>query len=338
MQEEENIQRWASRSELRRDLEEMRKRQEPFFIFFRDCCGHCREKGFVENILDGVTKVSIDAESIGYRTDIKLERQSQPPIWIDVSDGTIPTRERLEFCNRHSIDLFELARESETTNLVVTKSRIPRRQCGAKGRKRLKELWELLSTTDDAKVGIIEDFRTEKQKERDWNDFREETKQSRALAEKGCSRCKRSLMDESGGYGYAAIKVHRVDGNCQNAVALCMQCEFEIRGGWNGEYPEDAEKWMLSDECEACIQIYTSQLENLEEIQKVDRRHLLMPTHYGSRMVHEPRSKQQRYTVAETTVNRQELLCILAMIKFVATWPPVNTHPNMKMFRHEVEK
>ena len=145
-------------------------------------------------------------------------------------------------------------------------------------------------------------------------------------------------MDESGGYGYAAIKVHQVDGNCQNAVALCMQCEFEIRGGWNGEYPEDAERWMLSDECEACIQIYTSQLENLEEIQKVDRRHLLMPTHYGSRMVHEPRSKQQRYTVAGTTVNRQELLCILAMIKFVATWPPVNTHPNMKMVRHEVEK
>ena len=208
MQEEENIQRWASKSEFRRDLEEMRKRQEPFFIFFRDCCGYCQEKGFVENILDGVTKVSMDAESIGYRTDIRLERESQPPIWIDVSDGTIPSRERLEFCNRHNIDLFELARESETTNLVVSRSRIPRRRCRAKGRKRLKELWELLSATDDAAVGIIEDFRTEKQKEKDWNDFLEETNERRTQAEKGCSRCKRSLMDESGGYGFAAIRVH----------------------------------------------------------------------------------------------------------------------------------
>ena len=338
MQNDEDIRKWASKSELRRVLDGMRRRQEPFFIFFKACCGNCEEQGFVENILDGVTAVSTDSETIGHKTDIRLDRQSQQQIWIDISDGTPVPQEKLDYCNRHNIDLFELEMEGEATNLEVAGSHIPKRRCRATKRDRLKKLWKLIATTDDAKVGIREDFRTDEEKEKDWNESKEKSRAYRAMAEQGCPRCKQAIVDDNGNFGVAIITMHQEDGRCQDPVVLCTQCDFEIRGGWSGEYPEDAGDWCLKEECNTCVQIYQEDLRTLEEVQKVESRHLMMQTNYGSRMVQEPNLKTRQHIVADSVVPAQELLNIMMMIKFVTTWPEVEGHPVMKEVRMETEK
>ena len=70
----EGVPHWSNKVMWRHKLELNRRHQQGFWLFYDTCCGRCEAGGYVENILDGVTTVRMEAEQEGYRPDILLER------------------------------------------------------------------------------------------------------------------------------------------------------------------------------------------------------------------------------------------------------------------------
>ena len=112
-------------------------------------------------------------------------------------------------------------------------------------------------------------------------------------------------------------------------MPMCQGCEFEIRGGWEGMYPEDAGSWGLDDGCERCQPIIAEQRQSPALVQRT--RSVEMPEGYGRRLVAEPQTRQQGYIVGEQTVSRSELQSVLMLFEYVLIcWlPPGERHARM---------
>ena len=311
----EDIPYWANKAELRRALEHCRRMQKPYFLFYAECCAKCEPRGFVDNIMDGVTAVTMDKTTIGHHADIELERKEQPPMWIDILADDSTSQEKMEYCERHGIDLFQLDGKGHPTQAHVLRAHIANRNCRKEKRDRLEELWNLIRKTNDAAAGVREDFRSEEEKQKDWEDLWKKSAEKRRMAEQGCARCKKQLVADNGSFGISVTPTHKANGRCAEEVALCTECDFQLRGGWKGEYPEDASQWGLMRGCEYCESALIEQEKALKDMQQNQTRSLWMPESYGQRAIYEPRKREQQCVVAGKHVNKDELLSTLAMIK-----------------------
>ena len=313
------IVRLANKSELRRKLESARRKQQPWFIFHWECCGNCGENGFVKNILQDVTAVTTPDESPRLtQPDIVLKKGQGPDIWIDIVAGLAPSEEKLSHCERHNIELFEIDGTAHPREATILKAHIPSGKCGKEFRNSLKEAWHQIEQDPTGQLGIREDFRTEGEKEAEWTKLAEKWQEIRRLAEQGCTRCGNQLVTESG-YAFAQIVRHSEQGECGAPVPLCQECDFAVRGGWTGEFPDDHEEWKLQENCETCLRIYREQQEEAQQIETTSGRSLWMPDRYGSRIVSEPRERTQQFLAGEKAIGKQELLCSLATIRLIAT-------------------
>ena len=80
-------------------------------------------------------------------------------------------------------------------------------------------------------------------------------------------------------------------------VHLCEECEFKIRGGWDGVLPDDAAEWWPRDDCPAC-QSAAQAYQDLRE-------HWLDPGPIG-------------YAVDGRTVRREDFLGLLTLLDMAA--------------------
>ena len=75
----EGVQHWSNKAMYSHKLEGHRKRQQGFWLFFKECCWQCEGGGFVENILTDVTAIKSETAYGGFRPDILLERVTSHP-------------------------------------------------------------------------------------------------------------------------------------------------------------------------------------------------------------------------------------------------------------------
>lgn len=313
----EGVPHWSNKAMFSRDLERRRKQQHGFWLFFKECCGRCEGSGFIENILTDVTAVRTESEYGGFRPDILLERADSPPIWLEITHTSPPSRAKLAFCAAHGIDVFELDGSRRPIDASVRMAHISPRNCRQPRRQRLFDLWQQMARLDDPIVGIREDFRSPVRKRREeeafWSDF-EARRQDVAAGRLRCTRCNKPFMKQDDGFAVSYIYIHRPTEGC-GRVPFCQECEFAIRGGWHGVFPDDASSWGLDDECAACLSILADQEKEWTSIERL--RTLSMPESYGTRLVQEPRRRHQEYIVGNRTVSRSELQSVLVMFQYI---------------------
>lgn len=315
----EGIEHWSNKTIYSHKLESRRRRQQAFWLFFRECCGECEDIGYVENILSGVTSVKMEADYGNFRPDILLERRNKPPLFLEFTHTHPPSQRKLAYCSKHGIDIFELEGSQRPINSTVRKAHISHQNCRNRQRRRLFDLWQHMASQDDPIVGIKEDFRSHERQQQEqhafWSEF-EVRRQEVASGTLRCARCDTPFAIIDGGFRLSSIDTHRPDGLC-GEIHLCEECEFAIRGGWNGVYPEDAGSWGLVEGCPTCQPIIAQQERELSEGKP--RRSVSMPESYGHRLVWEPERRRQAYIVGNQSVTRDEMQSILMMFQLVLT-------------------
>ena len=326
----ESVEHWSNTAMFAQNLESRLKRQQSFWLFFSGCCGQCEGGAFLENILADVTAVKREADFGGFRPDILLERGIKQPIFLEFTHTSPPSAAKVAYCTANDIDLFELDGSKNPADSSLMKAHISPRNCRRLKRQRLLDLWKHMEGSDDPKLGIREDFRSPERQRREFEAWHSEFEAMREKAATGtlrCTRCDESLAGDDGGFSATMINIHKADGSC-GQVTLCRQCEFSLRGGWDGAYPFDVDSWMLDEDCQFCKKILSEQAKRLEEQEEKagQRRSVEMPEPYGTRLVQEPERRQQAYMVGNRTVSRDELLSILYMMDYVLA-VMLKTHP-----------
>ena len=332
----EGVSHWSNKAMYGHKFKSYLRMQKGFWLFFRECCGECEGTGHVENILKDVAAVRIedeyDAGQTGrYYPDILLERRGLPQIWIEITHTSKPSQRKLAYCRERGIDVFELDGSRRPEECSVLKAHISPRNCRSPQRSRLNDLWNHLHGLDDPVVGIADHWNASSL---DWHfrlqeeDLERRLKrhdQLRQVVREGklrCTRCGKPFGMFEGGTGFHASFVwsHRPHGGC-GKVPMCQGCEFEIRGGWEGLYPEDAGSWGLDGGCERCQPIIAEQRQSIALAQRT--RSVEMPEDYGHRLVSEPQRRKQGYVVGRQTVSRSELQAVLMLFEYVLTcWLP----------------
>ncbi len=332
----ESVEHWATKAMYAKKLERHRKLQRGFWLFFKECCGQCEGGAFVENILTDVIAVKSETASGGFIPDILLERRGKPAIWLEIVNTSPPSLSKLEYCADNGIDVFELNGSQHPDYSYVRKAHISHRNCRQRQRQRLLGLWRQMADLDDPKVGIREDFRSLERQRREFRAFWAKVKARRQEVADGklsCARCGQPFTVGDGGVSLESIYTHRPDGEC-GEIPFCQQCWFEIIGGWDGVYPDDAGSWGLEEECPICQPIIAEFTKQTDEANR--RKSLRMPEPYGSRLVQEPDLRSQKYIVGDKSVSRGELQCILMMFQYGLS--RVNAHWKSRMILEEVDK
>ncbi len=286
-------------------------------MFFQESCGECGGGGFVENILNDLTAVRMEADFGNYRPDILLEKGSRPPTFLEFTHTSPPSRDKLAYCAKQGIDLFELEGSRRPIESAVRMAYISHPNCRKRQRQRLFDLWQHMANMDDPVVGIREDFRSPERQRQERSAFRSEFEARHLQIASGslhCARCGTPFAIVDGGFRLMSIDTHRPDGRC-GEVYLCEECDFAIRGGWNSVYAEDAGAWGLVEDCPTCQPIIAQQEKLVDEGKP--RRSVIMPEPYGHRLVWEPEPRRQAYIVGSQTVSRQEVQSILMMFRLV---------------------
>ena len=326
----EGVPHWSNVAMFAQKLESRRKRQQGFWLFFRGCCGQCEGGALVENILADVTAVKREADFEGFRPDILLQRGDKPPIFLEFTHASPPSAAKLAYCTGNGIDLFELDGSKPPADSSLLKAHISLRNCRKRQRQRLLDLWKHMDSLADPVVGIREDFRSPERQRREreaWDAEFEAMSQEAAGGTLLCARCDKSLATGDTGFSVTIVDIHKPGGRC-GQVQLCQECEFRLRGGWNGVYPDDATSWGLDESCQGCQTILAKQAKQLEQNEQKasQRRSVEMPESYGSRLVHEPERRQQSYIVGSQTVSRGDLLSVLYMFHYTLA-EILKTHP-----------
>ena len=324
-------------------LENYRKRQKGFWLFFQECCGQCGGRGFVENILTDVTAVHLETEDREDRPDILLERKDKPPLWLLFTQPSPLSVQKLAYCMAHGIDVFELEGGKRPVESTVIKAHIASSNCRDRKRRRLADIWETLRGSEFARIGIREDMRSEARKQREFEQQWAEIEADRdavAAGEIRCSRCDGELTrPEGGGYSFSYHSVHRSGGQC-GMVPLCDDCSFAVMGGWKGVRSDDAVMWFPQVECPACEAIESEEMRDWFAAPK--RESLEMPASSGVRWVQEPEKRVQQYEVADRTVHREELLAVVMMVNWCielvrGTHPENHLPRNLWMLSKELD-
>lgn len=317
----ESVEHWSNTAMFAHKLESRRKRQQGFWLLFGGCCGQCEDGAFVENILADVTAVKREPDFGGFRPDILLEKGDKPPVFLEFTRTSPPSAAKLAYCTANGIDLFELDGSSHPADSSLMKAHISFSNCRKRQRQRLIDLWDHMDSLNDPKVGIREDFRSpeRQRREHEAREAKVEALQNRAAAGTLlCARCNKSLATEDMGFSVTIIDVHKPEGIC-GQIQLCQECEFRIRGGWDGDFPDDVASWELDENCRSCQAILAKQAKQLERSEQKarQRRSVEMPEPYGTRLVQEPERRQQSYIVGDQTVSRGEMLSVLYMFHYI---------------------
>ncbi len=313
----ESLPHWTNKALLSHKLESRRKKQQGFWLFFRECCGKCEGGGFVENILEGVTGVRSEADYENYRPDILLERDDKPPIWLEITNTSPPSQKKLAYCESQGIDVFELGGSQHPIDSTVIRAYISPHNCRKQKRERLASLWQNIADLDDPLVGIKEDFRSPKRQRREFETMLGDSEKRRQDVVEGkvhCARCENPFTTDGSTLKVSYIATHIQYGGCGN-VPFCDKCSFAIIGGWDGVYPDDAASWGLTEDCPECKPILDEQNESLYKSSKI--RSVWMPESYGHRLVQEPEKRTQSYIVGDRTVSRDELQSVLLMFEYI---------------------
>ena len=311
----DNIPHWSNQAMFFNKLENFRKKQKGFWLMFSQCCGQCGGREFLENILTDVTAVRQGGKSGDYTPDILLERGDKAPIWLEFTQPEPPSVQKLAYCAAHGIDGFELDGGQRPVDSVVIKAHIAPRNCRDRKRKRLMNIWENMRRTEHPVISIREDMRSPERKQREfearWAEMEAE-REAVAAGDVHCARCDKvfTLMEGSG-MSLSYLTIHQPEGQC-GAVPFCDDCFFQVMGGHDRTFPEDAARWGLNNDCPKCQDFLAQE----ESYAGPKRESVEMPAPYGVRWVGEPEKRVREYRVGDRTVNREELLAVVMMFKW----------------------
>ena len=314
MMAEEGIPHFANKAMMWKWLDTRLKTGRPLHIFY----GHDGSRGMV-NVLDGVSEAVLEGEfgwasQAPYRADILLRRDDAPPTAIEVTHTSPPSFDKLQEAARLGIDVYEVEGgypPFSDKGLKVLKAHIAPRNQNAHRQftQRMIDLYASVansSTIDDGFIRVVKQWRGSLEQHdvarreeltEHWKEFaslRSEIRQGHVY----CLRCKKAneLIDGGTGFSHSSTPVHRPNGGC-GYVHLCGQCEFEIRGGWDGVPAEDANEWWHRDDCPKCQEAIQSHEDEWE------RR--FAPGPVG-------------YVVDGRTVSREHFLGLLVLIDLTA--------------------
>ena len=305
-------------------------KQKPFHLFFKCTCGECPGEMVVENVLAGVTAVKVECDYGFFRPDILLERGGgQKPVFVEVTHTSGPSQNKLEFCYKEGVDVFELDGSGRpgTRHDTIRNVHVARGNCRKPKRERLLDLWRHMESLEWARVGVKEDFRIPERKQSEIEAQLAHFEEQDALFDSGtlhCARCSKPIgRNKDGSVHRMSIYTHKEDGDCGYAD-FCAECDLEVVKSMQVGSPDGFE-WGLDDECPTCRPIIEEQERQTAKLQS--RHTVWMPEPYGSRVVQEPYLHTQSYIVGERSVSRDELLNVLVLFEVLARLPENSKNP-----------
>ena len=174
-------------------------KQKPFHLFFKCTCGECLGEMVVENVLAGVTAVKVECDYEFFRPDILLERGGgQKSVFVEVTHTSGPSQNKLEFCYKEGIDVFELDGSGRpgTRHDTIRNVHVARGNCRKPKRERLLDLWCHMESLEWARVGVKEDFRSPERKQSEIEAQLAHFEEQDALFDSGtlhCARCSKPI-------------------------------------------------------------------------------------------------------------------------------------------------
>ncbi|MYC30085.1 MAG: hypothetical protein F4X65_08360 [Chloroflexi bacterium] len=311
----ESVSHWVNKVMYRQKLEQFRKLQHGFWVFFNNCCGKCEAGWYVENILKDVTKVEEECDYGPYRPDIILWKGEKPFLIIEVVATSPPSQEKVNYFLSNGIDIIEMSGNRTPEESAIIDLHISPSNCRKRQRDRLNALWKHLIESNDPRIGVREDFRSDDRKLREWQQRErrwERVKQGVISGELKCARCGAGFDHDEEHTSFSQIWKHkRRDGSC-GLVPFCDKCSFEVRTSWGGGVPEDAALWASHEDCPQCAESLSKQFPDLNSPPVPT---LIMPGDKFSRLVSPPRPRTQQYVVGEKTVSKEELQAIAMRFK-----------------------
>ena len=316
MENVEGIPHFANKSVTRKWLDTRLGENLPTFLFFENADGL-----MMTNIMDGISEVVEEGEwgwrnHAPYRADVLLkDNRGQPRVALEVVHHHPVDAEKLFDADRHSLDVYEIEGgypPFSEKGLKVLRAHIAshNRRKHRRFTQRILDLYGAISdppSLDDGFLRVVKDWRgsLDRHDQRRHDDLvsmqnrfaglRREIEQQHVF----CARCKRPnrLLDGGTGFSYSLIFTHDPNGNCRERH-LCEKCEWEIRGGFDGDFAEDAPLWLPDDDCPKCQRHERDVLTQWVEASK-----------FGP----------IGYVVDNRTVTRTEFCALLALIELSAT-------------------
>ena len=318
----EGVPHWSNKTMWRHKLELRRKRQQGFWIFFDTCCGQCGDGGYVENILDGVTAVRMEAEYGGFSADILLERGDRLPMWLEFIHTSPPSESKLTYCATQGIDLIELDGSREPMNASVIRAHIAPQNCRSRNRARLYELWEHMASVEDPVVGIREDFRKPERQQSETEAFiAEVTGRSQAVRNGriSCVECGRQFVSEVDSISLSSLEVHHPESEC-GWVPVCRECLYEFLT--QDTQPSSGIR-DLDPECPDCEPYLVERSEREKQAKRTDHlRSIEQNEGTYTKLIHEPDwGRVQSYVVGKRTVSKEDVQSILMSFQLILSLP-----------------
>ena len=213
----------------------------------------------------------------------------------------------------NGIDVIEMSGDRRPEESAIIDLHISPANCRKRQRDRLNALWKHLVESDDPRIGVREDFRSDDRKLREWQQLErrwERIEQGVISGELKCSRCGADFEHDEKHTSFSQTWKHKPRGETCGLVPFCDKCSLEVRGGWNREFPPDAEEWAVNKACPDCEAYMSRQFPTLGEPPPPT---LTMPGDKFSRLVSPPRPRTQQYVVGEKKLSLKKKLQAIAM-------------------------
>ena len=150
----ESVEHWSNVALFGHKFKTFLNRPRGFSIPFLSCCGKCEAGPMVENILEAVDRVSVEAAYGGFRPDILLERKDKLPIFIEVVTTSKPSPEKLKYCAKQGIDLFEIDGTRRPIESAVLRAHIAPHNCRKERRRALATSFGRLESQQDPVIEL----------------------------------------------------------------------------------------------------------------------------------------------------------------------------------------
>ena len=138
----EGVEHWSNKHLFAIKFRNFLHRPRGFWFPFLSCCGKCDAGPMMENMLEDVTKVSIEANYGGrFRPDILLERKYKPPSFIEVVYTSSPSPAKLKYCAEQGIDLFEIDGSRRPIESAMLRAHIAPANCRKERRQALGRIF-----------------------------------------------------------------------------------------------------------------------------------------------------------------------------------------------------
>ena len=150
----ESVEHWSNKSLFACKFRNFLHRPRGFWFPFLSCCGKCEAGPMVENILEDVDLVSVEANYGRFRPDILLERKDKPPIFIEVVYTSSPSPAKLKYCAEQGIDLFEIDGSRRPIESATLRAHIAPANCRKERRQALATSFARLESQKDPAVEV----------------------------------------------------------------------------------------------------------------------------------------------------------------------------------------